>query len=152
MDLRLAAANLGLGCLAGLRILFHQLFPFYFGSIDMPPGLVALFFASIILTNLAPTTLILGHRPTRITVLPPWWGWGRDHCPMAPVFADGQMQADWFTLRQAGICFLGTLVVSFAPGANAPKYPVGSLSAPLLCHAVWRGLCGAVFLGSGVFI
>ena len=111
----------------------------------MPPGLVALFFASIILTNLALTTLVLGHRPTRVTVISAFGGVAGILLVLWPsVFAGGQLQADWVTLRQAGLCLAGTLVVSCA---TLVQMRLNALAVPVVTSTAFAMLFGATYVG-----
>ena len=117
---------------------------YYFGSINMPPGLVSLFFASIILTNLVITTLVLGHRPTLITVVSALIGVAGIVLVLWPsVFSGGQLEANWETLYRTALCLLGTVVVSFA---TLVQMRLNTLKVPVVSSTAFAMLFGAVYV------
>ncbi len=118
---------------------------YYFGSIDMPPGLVSLFFASIILTNLILTTLVLNHRPKPITVVAALIGIAGLVMLLWPsLFAEGEFKANWTTLGRAGLCMLGTITVSFA---TLVQMQLNRLSVPVTTSTAFAMLFGAIYVG-----
>lgn len=118
---------------------------YYFGSIDMPPGLVSLFFASIILTNLALTTLVLRHRPSPITVLAAFIGVAGLIMVLWPnMFSGGEFAANWTTLGRAGLCLLGTITVSFA---TLVQMRLNALQLPVVTSTAFAMMFGALYVG-----
>ena len=118
---------------------------YYYGSIGLPPGLVSLFFASIILVNLVMTSVFMGYRPSLITIGAALTGVvGIVFVLWPSIFANGQFSADWATLRGAGICFMGTVVVSCA---TMVQLQLNARKVPVVSSAAFGMLFGAAYTG-----
>ena len=135
------------GLIAALGLGFFSLnySLYYIGQEGLPPGLVALFFAFVVVTNLGVTTLVTRRWPRRSTALAALVGFlGLAAVLWPSIWADGGIQVEWMTLRQASLCLAGTLVVSVA---TMVQVRLNKHEVPVVTSTAFAMLFGAVYVG-----
>ena len=111
----------------------------------LPPGLVSLLFASIVVTNLIVVALVSRRWPRLQTSLGALVGL----IGLAGVFWPGLAlgegeRIDWVFIRQAAICFLGTWVVSVA---TLVQVKLNALKVPVVTSTAFAMAFGASYVG-----
>ena len=135
----------GLIALIGLTFFSLNYSLFYMGQRGLPPGLVALFFAFVVVTNLGVTTLFSGRWPRRSTTLAALAGFSGLTAVLWPsIWADGGFDLDLFTLGQATLCLLGTLTVSFG---TMVQVVLNRRQVPVVTSTAFAMLFGTVYVG-----
>ena len=118
---------------------------YYMGQRGLPPGLVALFFGCVVVTNLMVTSLFAWQAPSPRMTLAALIGLVGVGAVLSPnIWADGQFSYDWHTLRQAGLCLTGTLVVSLA---TMVQVEMNRRKAPVVTTTAFAMMFGAGYVG-----
>ena len=145
----------GLIALLGLGFFSLNYSLYYTGQQGLPPGLVSLFFAFIVIINLGVSILFTRTLPRKSTLMAALVGFVGLVAILFPgIWKDGDIKTDWFTLKQSGLCLLGTLVVSLATRVQVALNGRGGFSSDIygICHVVRRGLCWCLFAMARLFI
>lgn len=143
---RFPLSTWGLIALLGAGLFSTNYSLYYTGQQGLPPGLVSLFFAFLVVTNLFISWLVLGHRPRTSTVCAAAVGFFGLILVLSPqIWRDGGVSLDWITLRQAGLCLLGTLVVSCA---TMVQVKLTQRQVPVVTSTAFAMLFGASYVGT----
>ncbi len=118
---------------------------YYMGQRGLPPGLVSLFFAFVVVTNLILTSLVARRPPPMRMTFAALIGLVGVAAVLSPsIWADGGISYDWVTLRQAGLCLAGTLVVSLA---TLVQVEMNRRQAPVVTTTAFAMMFGASYVG-----
>ena len=135
----------GLVALKGVGFFSLNYSLFYFGQQALPPGIVALFFSFVVITNLGMTMVFTGRPPRRSTAFAAFIGFMGLVGVLSPsIWADGGIELDVLTLRHAGVCLLGTMVVSLA---TRVQVRLNTLGVPVVTSTAFAMLFGTTYVG-----